>query len=78
MTRSQLLRMDNVGIVVSTLDDAISFFSELGLTLQGRAMVGGEWAGRVSGLDDQQVEVAKMVTPDGHGRLELSRFVSPP
>jgi catechol 2,3-dioxygenase-like lactoylglutathione lyase family enzyme len=78
MTRSELLRMDNVGIVVSSLDDAISFFVELGLKLEGRAMVEGEWAGRVTGLGDQQVEIAMMVTPDGHGRLELSRFVSPP
>jgi catechol 2,3-dioxygenase-like lactoylglutathione lyase family enzyme len=70
--------MDNVGIVVSSLDDAISFFVELGLKLEGRAMVEGEWAGRVTGLGDQQVEIAMMVTPDGHGRLELSRFVSPP
>jgi catechol 2,3-dioxygenase-like lactoylglutathione lyase family enzyme len=70
--------MDNVGIVVSSLDDAISFFVELGLKLEGRAMVQGEWAGRVTGLGDQQVEIAMLVTPDGHGRLELSRFVSPP
>jgi catechol 2,3-dioxygenase-like lactoylglutathione lyase family enzyme len=78
MTKSELLRMDNVGIVVSSLDDAISFFVELGLKLEGRAMVEGEWAGRVTGLGDQQVEIAMLVTPDGHGRLELSRFVSPP
>ena len=77
MAKSELLRMDNVGIVVENLDDAISFFAELGLKLEGRAMVGGAWAGRVTGLDDQQVEVAMMVTPDGHSRLELSRFVSP-
>ena len=78
MTKSQLLRMDNVGLVVSSLDDAISFFVELGLKLEGRAMVEGEWAGRVTGLGDQEVEVAMMVTPDGHGRIELSRFVRPP
>jgi catechol 2,3-dioxygenase-like lactoylglutathione lyase family enzyme len=70
--------MDNVGIVVSSLDDAISFFVELGLELEGRAMIEGEWAGRVTGLGDQQVEIAMMVTPDGHGRLELSQFLSPP
>jgi hypothetical protein len=66
--------MDNVGIVVESLDDAITFFEEIGLTLEGRAMVEGEWAGRVTGLDSQQVEIAMMATPDGHSRLELSRF----
>jgi catechol 2,3-dioxygenase-like lactoylglutathione lyase family enzyme len=71
-------RMDNVGIVVESLDTAISFFTELGLTLEGRAMVEGEWAGRVTGLGNQQVEIAMLVTPDGHSRLELSRFLSPP
>ena len=69
--------MDNVGIVVESLDEAISFFSELGLKLEGRAMVEGEWAGRVTGLGDQSVEIAMMVTPDGHSRLELSRFLRP-
>jgi len=73
-----LKRMDNVGIVVESLDDAIPFFTELGLRLEGRAMVEGEWAGRVTGLGTQQVEIAMMVTPDGHSRLELSRFLSPP
>jgi len=77
MSKSKLLRMDNVGIVVESLDEAISFFIELGLTLEGRAMVEGEWAGRVTGLGSQQVEVAMMVTPDGHSRLELSRFFAP-
>lgn len=77
MTKSELQRMDNVGIVVESLDDAISFFTELGLKLEGRGMVEGEWAGRVTGLGDQQVEVAMMVTPDGHSRLELSRFLAP-
>jgi catechol 2,3-dioxygenase-like lactoylglutathione lyase family enzyme len=77
MTKSKLLRMDNVGIVVESLDDAISFFTELGLTLKGRAMVEGEWAGRVTGLGNQRVEIAMMVTPDGHSRLELSRFLTP-
>jgi catechol 2,3-dioxygenase-like lactoylglutathione lyase family enzyme len=71
-------RMDNVGIVVESLDDAISFFAELGLELEGRATIEGEWAGRVTGLGDQRVEIAMMRTPDGHGRLELSRFLAPP
>jgi len=69
--------MDNVGIVVESLDDAIAFFTELGLTFEGRAMVEGEWAGRITGLGDQRVEIAMMVTPDGHSRLELSRFLAP-
>jgi catechol 2,3-dioxygenase-like lactoylglutathione lyase family enzyme len=77
-TKSKLLRMDNVGIVVESLDEAISFFTELGLKLEGRAMVEGEWAGRVTGLGDQRVEIAMMVTPDGHNRLEISRFLTPP
>ena len=71
-------RMDNVGIVVESLDAAISFFTVLGLELEGRAMVEGEWAGRVTGLGTQRVEVAMMRTPDGHSRLELSRFLAPP
>jgi catechol 2,3-dioxygenase-like lactoylglutathione lyase family enzyme len=71
-------RMDNVGIVVESLDSAISFFSELGLILEGRTMIEGEWAGRVTGLGSQRVEIAMMVTPDGHSRLELSRFLTPP
>ena len=70
--------MDNVGIVVEFLDDAISFFMEIGLKLEGRATVEGEWAGRVTGLGSQRVEIAMMVTPDGHSRLELSRFLDPP
>jgi catechol 2,3-dioxygenase-like lactoylglutathione lyase family enzyme len=76
--KSALLRMDNVGIVVESLDEAISFFTELGLKLEGRAMVEGEWAGRVTGLGNQRVEIAMMVTPDGHSRLEVSRFLTPP
>ena len=76
--RVALQRMDNVGIVVESLDAAISFFAELGLELEGRAMVEGEWAGRVTGLGDQRVEIAMMRTPDGHSRLELSRFITPP
>jgi catechol 2,3-dioxygenase-like lactoylglutathione lyase family enzyme len=71
-------RMDNVGIVVESLDAAIAFFSELGMKLEGRAMIEGEWAGRVTGLGTQQVEIAMMVTPDGHSRLEISRFLAPP
>lgn len=77
-TKSKLLRMDNVGIVVEYLDRAISFFTELGLKLEGRTLVEGEWAGRVTGLGSQRVEIAMMVTPDGHSRLELSRFLTPP
>jgi catechol 2,3-dioxygenase-like lactoylglutathione lyase family enzyme len=76
--KSNLKRMDNVGIVVESLDAAISFFAELGLKLEGRAMVEGEWAGRVTGLGPQRVEIAMMVTPDGHSRLEISRFLTPP
>ncbi|KLD66156.1 VOC family protein [Dyella japonica] len=73
-----LKRMDNVGIVVEDLDAAIAFFRELGLDLEGRATIEGEWAGRVTGLEDQRVEIAMMRTPDGHSRLELSRFLAPP
>jgi len=75
--KSALRRMDNVGVVVESLDEAITFVTELGLTLEGRAMIEGEWAGRVTGLDDQRVEIAMMVTPDGHSRVELSRFLAP-
>jgi catechol 2,3-dioxygenase-like lactoylglutathione lyase family enzyme len=70
--------MDNVGIVVDDLTAAVEFFRELGLELEGRAMIEGEWAGRVTGLGDQQVEIAMLRTPDGHSRLELSRFLAPP
>ena len=73
-----LKRMDNVGIVVDDLAATIEFFRELGLELEGRGMVEGEWAGRVTGLGDQRVEIAMMRTPDGHSRLELSRFLAPP
>lgn len=73
-----LKRMDNVGIVVEDLGTAIDFFRELGLDLEGRAMIEGEWAGRITGLPGQQVEIAMMRTPDGHSRLELSRFLAPP
>lgn len=70
--------MDNVGIVVESLDNAIVFFEEIGLRLEARMMIEGEWAGRVTGLGNQRVEVAMMVTPDGHSRLEISRFLEPP
>jgi catechol 2,3-dioxygenase-like lactoylglutathione lyase family enzyme len=73
-----LKRMDNVGIVVESLDVAIPFFVELGLRLEGRATIEGEWAGRVTGLGTQRVELAMLVTPDGHSQLELSRFLTPP
>ena len=73
-----LKRMDNVGIVVEDLGGTIDFFRELGLELEGRATIEGEWAGRVTGLGDQRVEIAMMRTPDGHGRLELSHFLTPP
>ena len=72
-----LKRMDNVGIVVDDIAATIEFFSELGLELEGRAIIEGEWAGRVTGLGDQRVESAMMRTPDGHSRLELSRFLTP-
>ena len=73
-----LKRMDNVGIVVDDLSAAVDFFVELGLELEGRATIEGEWAGRVTGLGDQRVEIAMMRTPDGHSRLEISRFLTPP
>lgn len=73
-----LKRMDNIGIVVESLDTVITFFAELGLELEGRAMVEGEWAGRVTGLGNQRVEIATMRTPDGHSRFEFSRFITPP
>jgi catechol 2,3-dioxygenase-like lactoylglutathione lyase family enzyme len=72
-----LKRMDNVGIVVEDLGATIDFFLELGLELEGRATIEGEWAGRITGLGDQHVEIAMMRTPDGHSRLEISRFVKP-
>jgi catechol 2,3-dioxygenase-like lactoylglutathione lyase family enzyme len=77
MTKSKLIEMNNVGIVVESLDNAIAFFTEIGLKLEGRMMVEGEWAGRVTGLGNQSVEIAMMVTPDGHSRIELSRFITP-
>ncbi len=69
--------MDNIGIVVESLDEAIAFFTEIGLKLEGRTTIEGEWAGKVTGLGSQQVEVAMMVTPDGHSRIEISRFLTP-
>lgn len=77
MTKSKLMEMHNVGIVVESLDNAVAFFTEIGLILEGRMMVEGEWAGRVTGLGNQSVEIAMMVTPDGHSRLELSKFFAP-
>ena len=77
MEKSNLIEMSNMGIVVENLDNAISFFSEIGLKLEGRGMVEGEWAGQVTGLGNQSVEVAMMITPDGHSRLEISRFLIP-
>ena len=77
MATNKLLRMDNMGIVVESLDDAIAFFTEIGMKLEGRASIEGEWAGRVTGLGNQNVEIAMMLTPDGHSRLELSRFIKP-
>ena len=73
-----LKRMDNIGIVVENLGETIDFFRELGLELEGRATIEGAWAGRVTGLGDQHVEIAMMCTPDGHSRLELTRFITPP
>src|SRR5436853_3857581 len=78
MAKSKLIEMNNIGIVVESLDNAISFFTEIGLKLEGRDMIEGEWAGRITGLDSQCVEIAMMVTPDGHSRIELSQFLSPP
>ena len=77
MKKSKLIEMNNMGIVVENLDNAISFFSEIGLKLEGRATIEGAWAGRVTGLGNQSVETAMMVTPDGHSRLEISKFLRP-
>jgi catechol 2,3-dioxygenase-like lactoylglutathione lyase family enzyme len=77
MAKSRLMEMHNIGIVVESLDNAIGFFTEIGLSLEGRMMVEGEWAGRVTGLGNQSAEIAMMVTPDGNSRLELSKFVTP-
>ncbi len=75
--QSNLKRMDNIGIVVESLDEVIAFFTELGLRLEGRALIEGEWSGRVTGLPGQRVEIAMMATPDGHSRLELARYLTP-
>ncbi|HMN50118.1 MAG TPA: VOC family protein [Ignavibacteriaceae bacterium] len=77
MEKSKLHEMNNVGIVVESLDNAVAFFTEIGLILEGRMLVEGEWAGRITGLGNQSVEIAMMVTPDGHSRLELSQFLTP-
>lgn len=77
MTQTNLPRMHNVGIVVESLDSAISFFEDIGLRLEGRTTIDEEWTGRVTGLGQQQVEIAMMATPDGHNRLELSKFLKP-
>jgi catechol 2,3-dioxygenase-like lactoylglutathione lyase family enzyme len=77
MEKNNLLRMDNVGIVVESLDETIAFFLELGLELEGRTVIDGEWSGRVTGLRNQSVEIAMLVTPDGNSRLELSSFIHP-
>ena len=77
MAENKLLRMDNMGIVVESLDNAIAFFTEIGLKLEWRGNIEGEWAGKVAGLSNQNVEVAMMVTPDGHSKLEISRFIAP-
>ncbi len=77
MEKSKLHETNNVGIVVESLDNAVAFFTEIGLILVGRILVEGEWAGRITGLGNQSVEIAMMVTPDGHSRLELSQFLTP-
>lgn len=77
MKKCHLIELNNIGLVVENLDDAIAFFEEIGLTTEGRGLIEGSWAGQVTGLGDQSVEVAMMVTPDGHSRLELSRFIYP-
>lgn len=76
--QTNLKRMDNTGIVVDSLDEVIPFFIELGMKLEGRTIIEGEWSGRVTGIASQQVEIAMMVTPDGHSRLELSHYLTPP
>lgn len=78
MAKNESLRLHNTGIVVASLDKAIEFFTELGMVLEGRGTIEGEWAGRVTGLGTQSVDVAMMVTPDGHNRLEISQFLTPP
>jgi catechol 2,3-dioxygenase-like lactoylglutathione lyase family enzyme len=70
-------RMDHVSIVVGDLEAATAFFAELGLELEGKAPVGGRWVDRINGLDDVRVDIVMMRTPDGHGRLELTKFHTP-
>jgi len=77
MKKNEMLKMNNVGIVVENLDNAVAFFTEMGLKLEGRSIVEGEWSGRVTGLSNQSIEIAMMITPDGHSRLELSTFITP-
>ncbi len=77
MAQNELLRMDNMSIVVESLDTVISFFEEIGMKLEGRARIEGEWAGKVTGVESQVVEIAMMVTPDGHSKIELSKFLNP-
>ena len=77
MSDTASVRMHNIGIAVESLDTAIEFFLALGLVVEGRTMVEGEWAGRVTGLGDQSVEIAMMATPDGVSRLELCQFIRP-
>lgn len=77
MIKNKFPILHNVGIVVESLDGAIAFFNDIGLKLEGRAMIEGDWSGRVTGLTNQSVEIAMMATPDGHNRIELSRFITP-
>lgn len=77
MNPSQYPLIHNMGIVVEDLDAAVAFFTELGLELEGRGPVEGEWADGVTGLRNMRVDIAMMRTPDGHNRLELSRFLAP-
>lgn len=77
MSKSEIVRMDNVGIVVEDLDAVVKFFQEIGLKLEGKAIIEGDWAGKVTGLANQKVEIAMLQTPDGHSRIELSKFINP-
>lgn len=77
MSKNNLVRMDNMGIVVQSLETAIAFFEELGMKLEGRAKIEGDWSGKVTGLHNQEVEIAMMVTPDGHSKLELCQYIQP-
>lgn len=77
MSKNNLVRMDNMGLVVQSLETAIAFFEELGLKLEGRAKIEGDWSGKVTGLHNQEVEIAMMVTPDGHSKLEICQYIHP-